>query len=314
MIKVGLFIQLVLLTAADDSLVIEPSRLVVEHGSRASANCSSKRRPTGIGWEASEGQVDMTTGVQFLTWTVEKLTQWDIKPLCYANFETEQETVPLPVTVYKSPDSVSISFRKHTGAVMEGTVYTLQCDIKNVAPVQNLTVNWYKHQSVLDQATFTNSTKTPVSTSADLQIKPSRTDDGETFRCKATLELGPDGPQPPPTVTSDPLSITVHYKPEFSNHTETIKQTGNVILNCTVTSQPPPVYTWSLGDLNLNHSSSVYSSSSLRSGNYTCTAANSLGSAKKLFIVEGKNGAPPGVTVMNALVILAAVLSVVVVE
>ncbi|CDQ81101.1 unnamed protein product [Oncorhynchus mykiss] len=43
-------------------------------------------------------------------------------------------------------------------------------------------------------------------------ISPGRNDDGDQYRCRAELDLGPEGPQPHPTVTSEPLNITVHCK------------------------------------------------------------------------------------------------------
>ncbi|KAG7460304.1 hypothetical protein MATL_G00220140 [Megalops atlanticus] len=84
----------------------------------------------GIGWEASEGSVDMVQDVQFVTWRVENLTDWHIEPKCYVNFmngtEFKQCEEALQVTLYKTPDSVSISSVDHTGPMVEGRQYQLQ--------------------------------------------------------------------------------------------------------------------------------------------------------------------------------------------
>lgn len=97
--KPYLFLNMFL--AAGDLLVFEPSSLVVEYGSQASANCSTTSSHKGIGWEASEGAVDMVQTVRHLTWTVPSVTHWDIKPLCYMNLEDgEQIEKVLPVTIY----------------------------------------------------------------------------------------------------------------------------------------------------------------------------------------------------------------------
>lgn len=99
--------------------------------------------------------------------------------------------------------------------MVEGTEYQLQCDIQNIAPLQNLVVKWYKGNEPLDNVTYSIVSKTPVDVSDTLMISPSRHDDGAQYRCRAELDLGPEGPQPHPTVTSEPLNITVHC--EFIN-------------------------------------------------------------------------------------------------
>jgi hypothetical protein len=99
----------------------------------------------------------------------------------------------------------------HSGPMVEGTQYQLQCDIQNIAPLQNLVVKWYKGNEPLDHVTYSTVSKTPVDVSATLMISPSRDDDGAQYRCRAELDLGPEGPQPHPTVTSL-ISITVHCK------------------------------------------------------------------------------------------------------
>ena len=110
----------------------------------------------------------------------------------------------------ETPERVSISIVGHTGPMIEGEQYELQCDIQNAASVELLTVNWYKGDTLVENNTFIDTIKTPVNLSDTLQIFPSRDDDGAQYRCEAELDLGPEGPQPPPTVISDPLTITVH--------------------------------------------------------------------------------------------------------
>ncbi len=94
---------------------------------------------------------------------------------------------------------------------MEGEQYKLQCDVHNVAPVQNLTVKWYKGQTLLNQTIFTDTSKTPVNGSTTLLIRPDRDDDGAQYRCEAELDLGEEGPQTP-TETLEPLSVEIYCK------------------------------------------------------------------------------------------------------
>ncbi len=79
----------------------------------------------------------------------------------------------------------------------EGEQYELQCDVHDVAPVQNLTVKWYKGQTLLSQTTFNDTSNTPVNETVRLLIRPDRADDGAQYRCEAELDLGAEGPQTP---------------------------------------------------------------------------------------------------------------------
>ena len=93
---------------------------------------------------------------------------------------------------------------------MEGQQDELQCDVHNVAPVQYLTVKWYKGQTLLNQTNFDDTIKTPVNKTVTLLIRPDRADDGAEYWCAAELDLGAEGPQPHPTISAKPLSIAVH--------------------------------------------------------------------------------------------------------
>ncbi len=112
----------------------------------------------------------------------------------------------------ETPDSVSISSVDHSGPMTEGEQYTLQCGVHDVAPVQNLTVKWYKGQTLLNQTTFNNTIKTPVNETVTLLIRPDRADDGAQYWCEAELDLGEEGLQPHPTNSSNPLNVDVHCK------------------------------------------------------------------------------------------------------
>ncbi|KAG7460325.1 hypothetical protein MATL_G00220060 [Megalops atlanticus] len=219
---------------------LHPSSVVVRYGSSASANCTMSEGHLGIGWEASEGSVDMVTDDQFLTWTVENLTDWHIEPKCFGNFtEIDQCEEALQVTLYKTPDSVSISSVDHTSPMVEGRQYQLQCEVQNIAPVQNLTVKWYRGETEITEgeSSFNNTTKTPMNVSSTLTITPSRADDGAQYSCVAELELGPEGPQPPPEVTSEPLKITVHYGEcpvQLHPSSLVVRYGGSASTNCTM--------------------------------------------------------------------------------
>uniref|UniRef100_A0A8C2FAV8 Ig-like domain-containing protein n=1 Tax=Cyprinus carpio TaxID=7962 RepID=A0A8C2FAV8_CYPCA len=266
-------------------LQLDPQRVVVRYGGSVAVNCYTSVLHEGMGWEASQGRVPMTRNQNLITWRVSELTEWDIKPFCYINpIYSVQCQVDLPFTVYKTPDSVFISTVNHRGPMMEGQQYELQCDVHNVAPVQYLTVKWYKGQTLLNQTNFTDTIETPENKTVTLLIRPDRADDGAQYWCEAELDLGAEGPQPHPTNSSKPLNVEVYYKPEHSNSTEAIIQDDKVMLDCTVKANPAPTYTWD--HLKEKNSSSVLKSSALSPGRYTCTATNTLGRDSKVFIVK----------------------------
>ncbi|XP_026109695.1 hemicentin-1-like [Carassius auratus] len=195
-----------------------------------------------MGWEVSEGGVPMTKNQSLITWTVINLTEWGIKPFCYINpNKGAQCQIELPVTVYKTPDSVSISTVNHTEPMKEGQQYELQCDVHDVAPVQNLTVKWYKNQTLLHQTNFSDTeNKTLVNKTVTLLIRPDRADDGAQYWCEAELDLGAEGPQPPPKKSSEPLNITVHYiSISFVNHSGTVIVGKQYELQCIIQNVDP---------------------------------------------------------------------------
>ncbi len=113
----------------------------------------------------------------------------------------------------EKPDSVSISLVNHSSTLVEGREYQLQCEVQNVAPVQYLVLRWYRGKTEVYNHSFSElSPATPVQVSSTLPIVPNRADNGAQYRCEAQLELGAEGPQPPPTVQSEVLNIAVQCR------------------------------------------------------------------------------------------------------
>uniref|UniRef100_A0A8C1QTW2 Ig-like domain-containing protein n=1 Tax=Cyprinus carpio TaxID=7962 RepID=A0A8C1QTW2_CYPCA len=267
---------------------IIPRRAVVRYGDNVSADCKTSVLHEGMGWEASEGAVPMTKNQNLITWRVPELTEWDIKPFCYINYkigDKDRCLIELPVTVYKTPDSVFISTVNHRGPMMEGQQDELQCDVHNVAPVQNLTVKWYKGQTLLHQTNFTDTIKTPVNKTVTLLIRPDRADDEAQYWCEAELDLGAEGPQPHPTNSSKPLSIAVYCYKKFS------QKDSNITLECYSTGNPEPEMWWSFKNRNISTGRrhiNIERATSTNAGVYTCSATNKFGRSDKTFIVEIK--------------------------
>ncbi|XP_045903993.1 intercellular adhesion molecule 3-like [Micropterus dolomieu] len=225
-------------------LMVSPSTLVVRFGDPVTANCSVQRKGFPLlGWEVSLAPPQATENL-YVVWSVDRMTEWSIKPMCYALTEKEgQCDIGLPVIVYKPPDNVSISFVNDSGPMLEGHQYTLQCTVQDVAPVENLTVTFYRGQTALGQLQSNNTEKTPVNETFTLNIIPSNDDNGVQYWCEATLELGPEGPQHPPVVMSQNLTATVLFGPQLVCPTK-LKVREGESLNCEVRGNPQPFITW----------------------------------------------------------------------
>ncbi|KAI7803117.1 putative hemicentin-2-like [Triplophysa rosa] len=282
-----LWVSLVAGTNAECPLELNPQRVVVRYGSSVSVDCSTNITHKGIGWEASEGPVPTNRDQNLITWRVLSLRQWDIKPICYINYDGTQCESDLPITIYKTPESVSINTADHTGPMTNGSTYKLQCDVVNVAPVQNLTVKWYKGETLMHNETFNNSITTPVNTTSILQIIADRSDDGVQYRCEAELELGAEGPQPPPAVTSEPLNIVVYFKPIINDaklpSTVSVFQGYPEVLVCEAEGKPKPEISWS--DRNGNRLETADGNLTVfEFGDddfYTCSANNSVNTTSR---------------------------------
>ncbi|XP_034075869.1 hemicentin-1-like [Gymnodraco acuticeps] len=277
------------------SLVLKPSRVVVGFGEPVSVSCEATRPVRVLGWESviSAAHTQQDLSVQ---WKVDSLIDWIEEPICYGVFFTapRQCEEKLNLVLYKTPDSVSIRPVNHSGPMVEGKEYQLLCEVQNIAPVQYLTLRWYKGQTEVYNHSFTELTSSsPVQVSSILMVTPTKAENGAQYRCVAELELGPEGPQPPPTVTSEPLNASVYFPPTFLDPVPAVLDLtvgAEMTLNCTATGNPMPVYSWQssnpiperMGD------EAALTSSSLLPGTYTCTASNTLEKKSKQFIIKAK--------------------------
>uniref|UniRef100_A0A673ZSX0 Immunoglobulin superfamily member 10-like n=1 Tax=Salmo trutta TaxID=8032 RepID=A0A673ZSX0_SALTR len=284
-----------------ECLVISPARLVVKYGDPASSNCSSDT-PVQMGWEATQGGMGLTDKeVKSLNWSVDSVTDWNIKPTCFT--EGGQCKKQLDITVYKLPDSVSISYRTYPDPMVEKHHYQLQCLVQNIAPIERLRVTFYKvnttgEQTELDtQQKSKDNIKTPENGAYTLDFTPSRDDDRAQLWCSAMLDLGPEGPQPPPVMESDRLNITVLYKPLITMSpgcfSMRITEGDTLSLNCSANGNPAPSYGWLLPQSapapNTTEERSVVTITNIaksHSGEYTCIARNPPGNSTCTVNVE----------------------------
>nr|XP_020498926.1 vascular cell adhesion protein 1-like isoform X1 [Labrus bergylta] len=272
-----------------DKPVFTPSRLVVKYGDPASVICNACQQECLneiFNIEHSVGKV--TKNRTTISWNIDNFTEWTARLQCYYNKAAENVYDPdvqcctiLPLTLYKPPDKVSISFANHTGPLIEAHPYTLQCTVHNVAPVEKVMAIFYRGHSVVGQVQVNNSYgKKPMTHSYTLDVTPHKGEDDAAYWCAAELVLGPEGPQPPPVVISQNMTTTVYYAPKLQvpKHPGliTINEGNQLKLDCSSDGNPSPSYNWTLPSGSLHWSSilTFESAAAEHEGKYTCTVSN----------------------------------------
>ncbi|KAL1005120.1 hypothetical protein UPYG_G00054820 [Umbra pygmaea] len=297
-------------------LTMKPDRLVVKYGDPASANCTPAT-PEPMGWEATQGGRGLTGYPQtLLEWTVKKLTDYNINPTCF--LEGGKCRKKLNITVYKPPANVSMS--GPAGPMVEGKLYEFRCRVQDVAPASSLFVSFYKtfiNSSNIEigsnppnTTNTTNTIKGPQSGEYPLIFLPNRGDDGAQLWCSARLELGEQGPQPPPQMDSEHLTLSVHYKPQVSMSSGpslNISEGHTLSLLCQADGNPAPSYRWFLitekgSVLNINTTKegfvlsinttkkgselSINNIATSLAGTYACIATNEVGNSSRTVEVK----------------------------
>ncbi|KAM4603272.1 cell adhesion molecule CEACAM20-like [Polymixia lowei] len=194
--------------------------------------------------------------------------------------------------------------------MLEGRLYTLQCLVQDVAPVENLTVTFYKDETALGPPQSGNDTKKePATELFTVNITPSKEDDGARYWCEARLDLGPQGPQP---MTSN-ITATVYYQPETDHPLDPIRITeGDTLqLNCSASGHPAPTYTWTLPTARPapnNDSVLIIDAVAFdHEGRYTCVVSNSVGNVTMMFDVDVRVDLLPIIAGLAALLVVVLI-------
>uniref|UniRef100_A0A4W6FWH7 Ig-like domain-containing protein n=1 Tax=Lates calcarifer TaxID=8187 RepID=A0A4W6FWH7_LATCA len=247
-------------------LQLEPSEVIGEHGDEVIVNCtSSSEDHDGMYWINGDNRTDSQEDAAFFPYSV-SLSDYNVTAECKIKVNSSECGKELGITIYKNPSMVNVYPTKHVKAMVEGEQYELHCDIHEVAPVQNLTVRWYKDSQLIHTDSFTDTIKTQVNMSSILTINISRGDSGVQFKCEAQLDFGPSGPVTPMKKTSEGDDVT---------------------LNCEAEGNPPPSFHWTRDGVNLMANTSNLSITQVMAGSvYTCTAHNYLGTPTKHIYVD----------------------------
>uniref|UniRef100_A0A4W6FWB2 Ig-like domain-containing protein n=1 Tax=Lates calcarifer TaxID=8187 RepID=A0A4W6FWB2_LATCA len=269
-------------------LQLEPSEVIGEHGDEVIVNCtSSSEDHDGMYWINGDNRTDSQEDAAFFPYSV-SLSDYNVTAECKIKVNSSECGKELGITIYKNPSMVNVYPTKHVKAMVEGEQYELHCDIHEVAPVQNLTVRWYKDSQLIHTDSFTDTIKTQVNMSSILTINISRGDSGVQFKCEAQLDFGPSGPVTP--VLKKNTAFASLDAPEFKGNTTdliSVKEGDDVTLNCEAEGNPPPSFHWTRDGVNLMANTSNLSITQVMAGSvYTCTAHNYLGTPTKHIYVD----------------------------
>lgn len=297
MISIRLLVGLMACTGIPVSvscpIKMSPTAVVVKYGDPFSANCTlSSDEPIGLGWESSQGGTGVKR-VSNLSLIVDSVTDLGIRPHCYAYYRDGNQCQQLlPVTIYKMPESVSMSQLSPKGTMIEGEKYRMQCDVIDVAPVRYLSVYWYKGNEIVHKETFEGHSESKANKSSFLDLFAHGLDDGSQVWCEAKLDL----PMKPdlPAVKSQSHNMVVLYPPTFinpDNETQEVRPNDKITFNCTATGNPAPKYKWLFPhriqskDKDLETNQPSLTPSLLLPGTYSCLASNTRGSNIKYFTI-----------------------------
>lgn len=113
---------------------------------------------------------------------------------------------------------MSVSFVNLTGPMVEGRLYTLQCSVRDVAPVQSLIVTFFEGQTSKNRSYSRNNTeRRPVTETFTHHVRVSKEHVGVQFWCEAELDLGPEGPEDRTMVASQNITAVVHCELDDTN-------------------------------------------------------------------------------------------------
>ncbi|XP_029993129.1 intercellular adhesion molecule 1-like isoform X2 [Sphaeramia orbicularis] len=266
----------------EDPPVFSPSHLVVKHGDPTTATCTvckEKCHNKHMGLEKPLG-TDSMNGTT-ITWTVDKMTEWDTFVMCYYNTESRQCSSSLPITVYQPPVRVSFNFVNHSGPMILGHTYIMQCSVEDVAPVGGLTVVFYKGETELNETKLDGEEKNPVTIAVLFQYHPVRGYHNWNYYCKATLQLGTEHFS---WKSSEEVNIDTYFPPQLDvppyPNPINVTEGDALVLNCSAYGSPRTHYRWKLPTGQTIAGNSIFTLDPVSvsdEGHYICSASNNLG-------------------------------------
>ncbi|KAK5913883.1 hypothetical protein CgunFtcFv8_008369 [Champsocephalus gunnari] len=149
----------------------------------------------------------------------------------------------------------------------------------------------------------------------DHMVEGERGYNGAQVWCEANMLFSPPV-QSLPKIQSKPQKLIVLYSPTFTkpeNETFELSARNKIMLNCTATGNPMPVYSWGFAhpiqQTKKNDSQLILTPSIRLPGTYNCTASNTQGSSTKYFtVIEAPRNRTTFAALVGGFLFLGAVL------
>lgn len=275
-------------------LILQPKELVQEFGETALLNCTTTvDGHRGMYWTHGDEKQEESLD-SFIVLPI-SLTDWNTQARCTIKLSyTNECSEEVKVKVYKRPTSITVH---PNGPAIEGKHLELDCRVRGVAIVHNLTVTWYINNTVVQMDSFSPSTNTPTNKISFLKWNVSRAEDGATFTCEAS-DLEPRGG--PLYVSNATWELSVEYAPEFEVNEEVqyVNNSDEVRLHCGAMGNPPPHYNWIRDEVTIKNNTSYFVVGRVNENmTFSCRAFNYLGFVvKKFTIIVNETSPAPDAT------------------
>lgn len=109
----------------------------------------------------------------------------------------------------ETPDNVLMS--NISGPLVQGQQFQMRCDVFNVAPVNKLSVHWYKGSKLVNSVTFPDTTVNPVNKSSVLNLSAHGDDHEQSIWCEAALIFGPGTDIPATRSQADKMEVLCRF-------------------------------------------------------------------------------------------------------
>nr|XP_021490004.1 intercellular adhesion molecule 2 isoform X2 [Meriones unguiculatus] len=165
---------------------------IVESTDSWKVNCSTNcEAPESGGLETSllKTKLDEHPQGKWKQFLVSNISE-DVDLLCYFNCVEKQESKSFRIRVYQPPAWVTVKL--HPPRVFVGEVFTIECKVSAVKPLESLTLSLLRGRETLQNQTFGGAETDPQEVTATFNSTALKKD-GHNFSCQAVMDLRPYG-------------------------------------------------------------------------------------------------------------------------
>ncbi|XP_042112104.1 intercellular adhesion molecule 2-like isoform X1 [Ovis aries] len=166
---------------------VEPELLMVESGESQLFNCTAScTDPEKLVLETELNNILLESQAQWKLFQVDNISK-DVELLCSFTCGGRQETKVFNITVFYPPKQVLLTL--WPTSVAAGTLFTIECRVPAVAPLEGLTVTLLRGTEILYIQTFVGTAPSPQDAVVSHNTTAHREDGHHNFLCEAQMDL-----------------------------------------------------------------------------------------------------------------------------